>query len=320
LASDCNRKRIVVVLGMHRSGTSVTMNLLNTFGVALSDDLMEPTEHNARGYFESREIFRLHDEIFATIGMTWRTSSLVIPLAKNWWRAAPVQSLKAELSNIVQRELERHDGPWGFKDPRTSRLLPLWLELVEELGLDPRFVLATRNPNDVAKSLFLRDQIDPIDAEILWLEHNADAVLSLRSRIDAIVDYSRWMSDPVEQARYMLERLHLDWQGTPEEISRITDEVISPHLRHHDTASSSFKLPFTAPFHEALLNRDLSKLCSLAEAFNAARGFAKAVLAPSRRTLQTEIIDQLSAIIRVRGERIIDLEAQLANRDRLALG
>ena len=43
-------------------------------------------------------------------------------------------------------------------------------------------------------------------------QHNADAVLSLRGKIDAIVEYSRWMSDPVEQAQYMLERLHLDWK------------------------------------------------------------------------------------------------------------
>lgn len=300
---------------MHRSGTSVTMNLLNAFGVPLSDDLMDPTEHNARGYFESTTIFRLHDEIFEAMGTTWMTSSLVIPLAKNRWRTARVQTLKAELSGIVQRELEKHDGLWGFKDPRTARLLPLWLELIEELGLDPRFVLATRNPSDVAKSLFSRDGIDPIDAEILWLEHNADVVLNLRGRLDAIVDYSVWMNDPVEQARYMLERLHLDWEGTAEDIKRITSDVIAADLRHHDSAVSSFKLPFTAPFYRALLNRDLTKLYSLSEAFNAARGFAEAVLAPSRRELQRQIIDQLSPVIQARGERIVDLEAQLAKRN-----
>ncbi len=308
-------KRIVIVIGMHRSGTSVTMSLLNAFGVALSDDLMEPTEYNAKGYFESTEISRLHDQIFESMGMKWTASSLAMPFSTNWWRSARVQAFKQGLSNIVQRELERHHGLWGFKDPRTARLLPLWLELIEELGLDPRFVLATRNPTDVAKSLFSRDQIDPIDAELLWLEHNADAVLSLRSKIDAFVDYSRWMSDPVEQAQYMLERLHIDWKGTPEEVKRITDEVISPDLRHHDSAGSSFNLPLTAPFYRALLNRDLTTLCTLSETLNVARGFMHVVLAYVRRELQTEMIDQLSPIIHARGERIIDLEAQLATRD-----
>ena len=304
-------RRIVVVLGMHRAGTSVTMNLLNAFGVPLSDDLMEPTEQNAKGYFESMEISRIHDAIFEAIGMQWTTSNLVVPLAKYWWRAPRVQQLKLELAAIVQREMERHDGLWGFKDPRTARLLPLWLELIEELGLDPRFLLVTRNPGDVAKSLFSRDRIDPFYAEIMWLEHNADAVLGLRGKVDAIVDYSRWMSDPVEQAQYMLERLELDWKGTPQDIQRITDEVISADLRHHISEGTTYNLPLTAPFYQALLNRDLSALRTLSEAFNVACGLTKVVLSQSRK----EIIDQLSPIIQARGERIIDLEAQLAKRD-----
>ena len=176
---ECAR-RIVVVLGMHRAGTSVTTNLLSAFGLPLSDDLMEPTEQNAKGYFESTEISRIHDEIFDAMGMRWTTSNLAMPFAKNWWRGSRIQTFKRELAEIVQREIGRHNGLWGFKDPRTARLLPLWLELIEELGLDPRFLLVTRNPADVAKSLFSRDQIDPIYAEIMWLEHNADVVLSLR--------------------------------------------------------------------------------------------------------------------------------------------
>lgn len=315
VTQDDRAGRIVVVLGMHRAGTSVTTNLLNAFGLPLSDDLMEPTEQNAKGYFESTEISRIHDEIFAAMGMQWMTSSLVMPFAMNWWRASRIQELKRQLADIVQREISRHRGLWGFKDPRTVRLLPLWLELIEELRLDPRFLLVTRNPGDVAKSLFSRDQIDPLYAEILWLEHNADAVLGLHGKVDAIVEYSRWMSDPLEQAQYMLERLHLDWKGEPEEIKRITDEVVSPDLRHHGSRGSSFNLPLTASFYRALLNRDLATLRTLSETFNAARGFTQVVLTNVRRELETQMIDQLTPIIQARGERIIDLEAQLAKRD-----
>ena len=38
-----DRRRIVVLLGMHRAGTSVTMNVLNALGVPLSDDSGNPT-------------------------------------------------------------------------------------------------------------------------------------------------------------------------------------------------------------------------------------------------------------------------------------
>ncbi len=300
---------------MHRAGTSVTTHLLNAFGVPLSDDLLEPTDQNVKGHFESRWILNVHERILESMGMDWKTSNLVLPFAKNWWRAPQVQQLKRELAEIVQREMEGHNGLWGFKDPRTARLLPLWLELIEELGLDPRFLLVTRNPADVAKSLFSRDQIDPVYAEILWLEHNADAVLGLRPKLDGIVEYSRWMSDPVEQAQYMLERLHLDWKGTPEEIKRITDQVISPDLRHHDGVLSSFNLPLTEPFYRALLSRDLDALCTLSKTFDIARGLTQIALTHLTAELRAKVIDQLAPIIQARGERIIDLEAQLARRD-----
>ncbi len=295
---------------MHRSGTSVTTNLLNAFGVPLSDDLMEPTQDNAKGYFESKEISRLQDAILETMGMLWSTSSLVVPFPRNWWHSPSVQSHKRALAEIVRREMERHGGLWGFKDPRTARLLPVWKEIFEELGLDARYVLVTRHPSDVAKSLFAREQIEPMHAEVMWLEHNADALLHSNGNIHALVEYRTWMESPVEQAQYMLAELGIPCKLSPQEIEAIVNGVVSKDLRHHVTAQASYQLPFTHPMYEALLRRDKASAKSLAEVFNISRGFTQVVLSHAKRTTDAQA-QQLHAMLQASQARIAELEATL---------
>ncbi len=288
---------------MHRSGTSVTTNLLNALGVPLSDDLMPPTAHNAKGYFESKEISRLHDAILATMGMEWKTSSMIVPFPKDWWHVPQIEQFREELAGIAVRELDRYGGLWGFKDPRTARLLPVWLDIIEQRGFDAHFVLVTRNPNDVAKSLEARDGIDPMHSEVMWLEHNADAISRLKGNVHAIVDYRYWMETPVDQAAYLVDRLHLPWTGTREQLASLTSSVIDSRLAHHAGSNAGFRLPFTAPMYSALLSRDLHQLIGLTEVLNISRGFAQVMLAGARAEFKTEL-DRVVANAQVEMQRV----------------
>lgn len=243
---------------------------------------MEPTEYNAKGYFESKEISRVSDAILRSLGMEWSTSGLDVPFPANWWRLPAVQTLKGELATIVRGELARRDGLWGFKNPRTARLLPVWNEIFAELELDPRYVLVTRHPADVAKSLFAREAIDPMHAEIMWLDHNVDATLNTGGKIHAYVDYGGWIDDPVKQAKYMLEKLGIDDGITRAQLQSVTASVVASDLRHHATRDGGFNFPFTAPLYRALLRRDAVAIKSLSEMFNVTRGFTQVVLARSR--------------------------------------
>jgi len=239
---------------------------------------MEPTVFNAKGYFESKEISRIQDAILQTMGMTWQTSALFVPFPSNWWRSVAVQEYKNQLAEIVRSELTRNNGLWGFKDPRTARLLPVWMELVEEQHIDASFVLATRHPVDVAKSLFSREQVDPLLSELLWLEHNADAVLAAGERIAAVVDYDAWMMNGAAQARYMLDALGLGNAHSEDDIARIVGSVISSDLAHHRTVNAASKLPFTMPMYDALLKKDVARASQIAGVFNVSRGFSHVVI------------------------------------------
>jgi hypothetical protein len=292
---------------MHRAGTSVTMNVLNALGVPLSDDLMPATKDNAKGYFESLEISQIHDDLLKTFGMLWSSSTITHPLPANWWRLPQVAPFKAKLADLVRREFDKAGPLWGFKDPRTARLLPMWLELIAELDLDPKFVIVTRHPSDVAKSLYAREQVHPMHAELLWIEHNVDALFHTRGKLDAIVEYRRWFDDPLEQATYLIDRIGLP---RPENLQAILDDIVSKDLQHHATADRAFTLPFCSELYDALLRRDMPTLDAITNFFQVTRNFSQIVVG----NVQRELIGRLeaaNAANRERGERIVALEGRV---------
>jgi hypothetical protein len=256
--------RLIIVLGMHRSGTSLTTNLLHAFGVKLSDDLMEPSAGNERGYFESKQIVRIHDDILNALGMDWQTSD-PIPSGRQWWRSRTIQGLKRKLSAIASREIARHGGLWAFKDPRTARVLPVWIEIARELGIAVRYVLALRHPSEVAESLRARNGIDAVSAEKLWLIHNLDAIVNTSGQIDAIVDYRNWLERPVDQMTGLLDALDLSWSGTREEMARIMSDVVAPELHHSEAKMAQPHLPLVGRLYDMLSTNDVEGIRTLAK-------------------------------------------------------
>ena len=298
------KRRIIFVLGMHRSGTSLTTNVLAELGVSLSEDLLPATKENARGYFESQNISFVQDRILAAFGIQWDTPLSMRALPPQWWKSPSIAPLRAHIVAFVNAELDKHPL-WAFKDPRTMRMLPMWDGILAEVNAEPTFLLVTRHPNEVGGPLHARGKLDPVIAELLWLEHNADALLACRDRIAAIVDYQEWIDRPLEQARYMIDRVALPYSGTDEELTAMLAQVVAPELRHH-APSNAFHLPFTGPLYDALLKRDLAAALNLSELFNISRTLTSAVAVPMYRKL-AELTDAANQ----RGARIAELEAQI---------
>src|ERR1039458_4409781 len=148
---------VIGVLGMHRSGTSLCMGLLQALGVRLDDDLIPGDANNEPGYFESRELVELNDGILRTLGATWHTLfSLEIP--GGWADDPALLPAKKALRDLITRKVVNGHGAWGFKDPRITVLLPLYEQVFAECGLRPRYILCIRAPRAVARSLKNRNQ------------------------------------------------------------------------------------------------------------------------------------------------------------------
>lgn len=286
------------------------MNLLNALGVPLSDDLMAPTGANEKGYFESWAISKIHDAILGAFGLTWATPTAIRALPPEWWRSYAIAPARQALIELVGREFDKAGSLWGFKDPRTARLLPLWKSIVEELDLEVKYVLVSRHPRDCARSLQKRDGMSVVQGELLWLEHTADAFEFTAGKIDAIVEYDRWFDDGYAQAEYLIDKLQLEHPGTGA-LKELVETTVSGDLRHSRTTESVYALPFTAEFNDAVAKRDLERLGALTNLFAATRVVCRNVAELCTQELAARL-NETARIANERAQRIGALEARLS--------
>ncbi|ADE16694.1 conserved hypothetical protein [Nitrosococcus halophilus Nc 4] len=148
--------KAVVVLGMHRSGTSCLAGCLEEAGLYLGP-VNTKAPHNARGNRENRAIMDLNDEVLRANGGAWDRP----PAAVRW-----DESQRRRRDGIIAA-YPTHDI-WGFKEPRTLLTLEGWLEALPM----PSCVGTFRHPTAVAESLLQRNKFAPEKAYALWLAYN----------------------------------------------------------------------------------------------------------------------------------------------------
>lgn len=245
-------RRIAVILGMHRSGTSLLANLLHELGVDFGTNLMAADEWNEAGYWERKDILALHERMLEALNLRWDHPRLTLPLPSDWKERPAIQKLKIKLTQMVRSEVERSAGICGFKDPRMAILLPLWSEIFEGLGLEPVYLLAVRHPGAVAASLRKRNGISSYHAQLLWLKTYLDALSFCGNNVSAVVDYDRWFSGGLEQTQSVLAALDLTCD--PEKLAAAFQSVVQPTLRHHEHADIETCSPIVERLHSILAN------------------------------------------------------------------
>ena len=149
----------VIVLGMHRSGTSVVSRLLNLLGLSPGPDadLVPPSDSNPAGHWENASLNLVNQRLLAALG---GHASAPPPLAEGWEAAPELERLRREAAALAGSVLAAEQ--WAWKDPRTCLTLPFWLRV---LDVPVAAVLVRRHPLEVARSLEARDG-RPLGTEI----------------------------------------------------------------------------------------------------------------------------------------------------------
>jgi hypothetical protein len=220
-------RQIVTVLGMHRSGTSLCAHLLHALGVDMAEDA-GPSPNNQKGHWERPRINDLNDQVFTRFGRAWSDPSHILSLPESWLDDPRVQTIKTELVAFITAALRR-GTPYGFKDPRTARLLPLWREVFAAAGATPRYIYCIRNPAQVARSVTARDRMARDQAEYRWLLYNAEAVRGAGASEICLVPYEDWFTRPQDTVRRIAAFI-----GAPEPPPHLAATIIDPDLRHDD--------------------------------------------------------------------------------------
>lgn len=183
-------KNVIVVIGMHRSGTSLLSRVLASAGIPLGDNLRnEYNDDNTEGYWEHAEIVGIQNDLVHYLGCDWNGKYAGKPLPTNWLSFSETIKTKNKLKSIVEKEIAK-SNLWAFKDPRTCRFLPIWKSIFEELAINPSYILAIRNPASSIASLVKRDSIDYTLAENIWKITNKEILENINTK--HIIDYDDW--------------------------------------------------------------------------------------------------------------------------------
>ena len=229
---------------MHRSGTSALARGLQMLDVYLGNDFISPKPDNPTGYWEDRNIFEINERLLAVFGLKWEEVALIDDPR---WDEPGVEALRTEAVAYLKSQFVNHPL-WGFKDPRTIRLLPFWRSVLRSVEVDECYLLVIRNPRSVANSLIRRHGMDAVTAHLLWLVYVVPNLSMIANRPFIVADYDLVMSDPRQELERVAKGLKIPLTVTSNAgIDQFASDFLDPNLRHSFFNVSDFELDLNLP-------------------------------------------------------------------------
>ena len=223
-----NSRTCILVIGMHRSGTSTMSGCLSMLGYELGKNVVPPNRYNPKGYFENKSIYPFNDRLLGALNARWHDT---MNLPDNWVKDEIIMEYQYKLINILSAEF--HDkSDFIIKDPRISILLPFYLGVFEELNVKAKIVICSRDPIEVAASLAKRNNLSYSKSLLLWANSNLNAEHTSRNVPRIFIRYENILNKPVDTIRSVIKTLKLDIEFS----SEIQNEIMSfvePDLKHH---------------------------------------------------------------------------------------
>jgi len=193
----------IIVVGMHRSGTSMVTRLLNMLGIFFgSPELCQAQsggEENIKGFWEHPKLVEINRDIFSVLNMRWdRVSSFHHD-----------QLCSQALDGVRSKALEfvhhmDHQGNWVAKDPRTCLTLSFWRTLLRR----PIIVWVYRNPLEVARSLQRRNKFSLPYGLALWEKYMREALYATQGLPIVFINYHHVIENSFKATQQLLDDLH----------------------------------------------------------------------------------------------------------------
>ena len=192
-------KRLTFLLGMHRSGTSALAGALCNRGFAGPIDPLPPNHGNAMGYFESKGLVAINDNLLAEFGYEWKS---LAALPDGWTKSKAAKVWRRRVINHIAETFE--PGKHALiKDPRLNILFSGLSDWFECLDVDVSVILQMRHPFECANSLHKLHNVPLADGLRLWNLHVITAERSTRGIKRIITTYEELLSSPEQ----LLERI-----------------------------------------------------------------------------------------------------------------
>jgi hypothetical protein len=213
---------------MHRSGTSAITRMVNLMGACLGEKLLQPMEGvNEEGFWENARVVDVNQRILHSMGSEWYD---ILPVDGIADLSADTH---AQIADVLQQEFSGR-SLIALKDPRICRLLPLWLDALQDVKpyRQPVSLIIVRDPLEVVRSLERRDKLPRSAGFLLWIGHVLDAELYSRAHGRMSFLYDQMLSALDVTVEAVARFLELPWPLDDAVTVSISEAIGSKH-RHH---------------------------------------------------------------------------------------
>ena len=313
-----NKPSATLVIGCHRSGTSLITRCLSAMGLTLADDLIPAQPDNPKGFWEDAGVTAFNESLLNAFQCDWNSVNFakldnIRGQRVNRWR---------EKARVLIQDHYPADSNFVIKDPKFSLLMPFWQEVFDELEIDTRYLLTYRPPLSVAASLKARNGFSREKSVLIWLAYNHACLKSIpKASPVSVVSYDLFMQHPVDQCERIQRQLGIDNVDWPS-LSIFLNDFTDPSLRHHQ-ADGQVPLP---GFTRGLMEH-LEHLCHLEDVRSELRNSRHAVVDEERLNVRlgefiTDDRFKLNLRLRTQNEqyeqRIAELAGWKQEADRVA--
>jgi hypothetical protein len=232
-------RRLVLVLGPGRSGTSALSGALAHSGFSVPDPIA-PEDSNPVGFYEPQWVMDFHLALLKKADVRPLDSDpdaadVVAPLLKD-------AEVRRRLHEWLAAQLAEHER-LVIKDPRLVWFLDLWVEIAGDLGQEPGFVMMLRHPSEVSSSRSEYYHSREITATAGWINVALLAEHITRGSSRALVGYPDLTADWRAVLTDLQQRLGLRLDPAPDQEPHPVDGFIDPTLRRRESGWGDTSVP-----------------------------------------------------------------------------
>jgi hypothetical protein len=236
--------RLVLVVGVGRSGTSLLTGILGQLGFHVPQPEVKADDTNPRGFSEPRWAVDFHTRLLKKRRVTVNDAR---PAA--WDKTATAveePEVYGELREWLGSQMKEADA-LVVKDPRTGWFLPVWTRASREMGVDARFITMLRHPAEILASAAKSygDWQTPASRAAAWINITLETERATRGARRAFVRYEDVLEDwPRELGRVaeLLDLPALEGGDLRERFPEV-DRFVDPTLHRNRVGWHELEVP-----------------------------------------------------------------------------
>ncbi len=257
------RQTCILVLGMHRSGTSALTGVLSLLDVYLGSELMEANFANEKGYFENNILYKINEKLLGQINSSWNDTFYDEEKLEN---ISGLNELKVALKSEF-----KYAHTFAIKDPRLAYLFPIYKKVLKQLKIDIKIILPYRNPLEVASSLKKRDAMSLEKGMLLWAYHFLMAEKFSRGHARVFVNFDELIANTSDVIDTISSKLTLELADKFNKNKTQIEAFLEPSLKHHNVSIENLSHNTPTIVKETLALKDRFNIDDLDREFDILR-------------------------------------------------